>query len=71
MAATSVDKIVEIFENSTIPPIDSKPMYAKIHAMYELLNSNAASVNTNLGCDTLIYLCITLSPTVYATLLKT
>ena len=39
--------------------------------MHELLNSNAASVNTNLGCGTRGYLCLTLSPTVYATLLTT
>ena len=39
--------------------------------MHELLNLNAASVNTNLGCGTLGHLFLTLSPTVYATLLTT
>ena len=39
--------------------------------MHEILNLNAASVSTNLGCGTLGHLCITLSPTVYATLLTT
>ena len=42
-----------------------------IHGMHEILNSNAASVNTKLGCDTLGHLCITLPPTVYTTLLAT
>ena len=68
MAAPSVDKLVESFETPSIPTIDGKLMYATLHAMHELLNSNAASVNTNLGCSTLGYLCLTLSPTVYATL---
>ena len=39
--------------------------------MHELLNSNTASVNTNLGCGTLGHLCLTLSPTVYTTLSTT
>ena len=39
--------------------------------MHKLLNSNAASVTTNLGCSTLVHLCLTLSPTVYATLSTT
>ena len=71
MAAPSVDKLVESFENPSIPPIDGKPTYAMLCDMHKLLNSNAASVNTNLGCVTLEYLCLTLSPTVYATLLTT
>ena len=71
MAAPSVDKIVESFENPSIPTIDGKLMYAMLHAMHKLLNSNAASVNTNLGCGTLGHLCLTLYPTVYATLSTT
>ena len=71
MAAPSIDKLVEIFENLTIPPINGKPTYATLHAMHELLNSNAASVNTDLGCGTLRHLFLTLSPTVYATLFTT
>ena len=39
--------------------------------MHELLNLNAASVNTNLGCGTLSHLFLTLTPTVYATHLTT
>ena len=68
MAANSVDKFVESFEN---PTIDGEPTYATIHAMHELLNFNVAYVNTNLGCGSLRHLCITLSLTFYATLLVT
>ena len=68
MAASSVDKLVESLENPNIPPIDGEPTYATLHAMQELLNSNAASVCTNLGCVNLGHLCLTLSPTVYITL---
>ena len=71
MAATSSDKLVKSFGKPTIPPIDGKPTYATIHAMHKLLNSNAASVNTNLVFGTLGHLCVALSPTVCATLLET
>ena len=71
MASPSVDKLVESFENPTIPPIDGKPTYAMLHAMHELLNFNAASVSTNLGCSTLGHLCLTLFPAVYAILSTT
>ena len=71
MAAPSVDKLVESFENPNIPPIDGEPTYATLHEIHELLNSNTASVSTNIGCSTLGHLCLTLSPTVYATLSTT
>ena len=71
METTSVNKRAESFKNTTIPLIDGKPTYATIHAMHKLLNSNTASVNTNLGCGTLGHLCLTLSPTVYTTLSTT
>ena len=71
MAPPSVDKLVDSFKNPSIPPIDGELTYVMLHAMHELLNSNAASVNTNLGCGTLGHLCLTLSPTVYATLSRT
>ena len=70
MAAPS-DNLVESFEDPSIPPIDGDPTYATLHAMPELLKSKAASVTTNLGWGTLGHLCLTLSPTVYATLLTT
>ena len=68
MAATFVDKLVKSFKRLMIPSINGKPTYVTIKAMHELLNSNAASVTTNLGCGKLVCLCLTLSPTVYTTL---
>ena len=71
MAAPSVDKIVESFENPSIPLIDGEPTYTTLQAIHDLLKSNAASVTTNLGCSTLRLLCLTLSPSGYATLSTT
>ena len=71
MAATSINKLAEILENPTFPPIESERTYTTIHAIHELLNSNMESVNTNLGCGTLGHLCLNLSCTVYATLSAT
>ena len=68
MADPTVDKLIKSFENPHIPLIDGEPTYTTLHGMHELLNSNAASVANNLGCGTLGHLCLTLSPTVYATL---
>ena len=68
MAAPSVNKLVESFENPSIPPINGDPTYTTLHAMHQHLKSNAVSVTTNLGCGTLGHLCLTLSSSVYATL---
>ena len=69
MASASVVNIVKRFENPTILPIDGKTTYATIHSLHELLNLNASSVKTNLRFGALGHLCLTLSLTVYATLL--
>ena len=71
MAAPSVDKLVESFENPNILPINGDPTYVTLQDMQELLNSNAVSVSTNLDCGTLVHLCLTLSPLAYATLTTT
>ena len=71
MVAPSVNKLVESFEKPNIPPINRELTYATLHAVNKLLNSNVASVSTNLGCGTLGHLCLTLSPTVYETLSTT
>ena len=71
MAAPSVDKLAESFENPHIPTIDGEPTYATLHGMHDLLEFNAASVATNLGGGTLGHLFLTLSPTVYSTLSTT
>ena len=60
MAAPSVDKIVESFETPRISPFDKEPTYTTIHAMHEFVYSNAASIITSLGCNTLGHLCLTL-----------
>ena len=54
-----------------ITPIDGKPTYTIIHSLHNLLKSNTASVSGNLGCSTLGYLCLTLYPNIYKTLLVT
>ena len=46
-------------------------MYATIHSLHKILNSNDAYINTDIGYGMMGYLCLTLSPTVYATLLTT
>ena len=71
MAATSVDMLSESFENPMIPLINGKTTYATIHSLHKLLNSNAVSISTKLGCGTMGHLCLTLSLTVYVTLLET
>ena len=71
MAAPSVNKLAESFENFNIPPIDGEPTYTTLHTMHKLLNSNVVSVTTKLGCGTLGHLCIKLYPTVYVTLSTT
>ena len=71
MAAPSVDKLAKSFEKPHIPLIDGEPTYATLHRMHKLLNSNALSFATNLGCGTLVHLCLTLPPTVYAAFLTT
>ena len=68
MAAPTVDKLVDSFENLHIPPINGEPTYDALHWIHELLNSNATSVATNLGCGTLGHFCLSLYLTVYATL---
>ena len=71
MAAPTIDKLVKSLENPHIPPINSEPTYTTLHGMHKLLNFNAVSVNTNLGCGTLGHLCLTLHPTIYANPLTT
>ena len=67
----SIDKILEAMTHSSIPPIIGQPTYSSIHEIHQYLSSNAASIQSNLGCGTLGLIYLTLSPTVYATLLDT
>ena len=67
----SIDKILEAMPHSSTPPIIGQPTYSSIHEIHQYLSSNAASIQSNLGCSTLGLIYLTLSPTVYATLLAT
>ena len=67
----SIDKILKAMPHSSIPPIIGQPTYPSIHKIQQYLSSNATSIQYNLGCGTLDLIYITLSPTVYATLLAT
>ena len=65
---TAIDKIVDGFPFPTIPPIVGTPTYNTIAEVNLKLNSNSASVQSNLGCGTLGLLQLTVSPAVYNTL---
>ena len=62
---TTIDKIVDGFPFSTIPPIVGTPKYNTIAKVNLKLNSNSASVQSNLGCGTLGLLQMTVPPAVY------
>ena len=65
---TAIDKIVDGFPFPKIPPIVGIPTYNTISEVNLKLNSNAASVQSNLGCGILGLLQLTVSPAVYNTL---
>ena len=65
---TAIGKIVDVFPFPTIPPIVGTPTYNTITEANLKLNSNAAYVQSNLGCGTLGLLQLTVSPAVYNTL---
>ena len=69
--STKAEKIVDFFPFPTISPIVGEPTYETICELHNKLNSNAASVHSNLGCGTLGHLVLTVSPTVYSTLSAT
>ena len=68
---SSIEKIVDGFPFPTINSIIGTPDYKSIADTQLKLNSNAASVQSNLGCGTLGLSFLTVSPTVYATLSTT
>ena len=68
---TVIDKIVDGFPFPTILPIVGTPTYNTITKVNLKLNSNSASVQSNLGCGTLGLLQLTVSPAVYNTLPST
>ena len=68
---SSIEKIVDRFPFPMISPIIGTPDYESIADIHLKLNSNATSVQSNLGCGTLGLLLLTVSPAVYATLSTT
>ena len=68
---TSIDKIVDGFPFPNIDPIIGTPDYKSIVDIHLKLNSNAASVQSYLGCGTLGLLFLPVLPVVYATLSTT
>ena len=68
---SSIEKIVNGFPFPTIDPIIGAPDYKSIADIHLKLNSNAASVQSNLGCGTLGLLFLTVLPAVYTTLSTT
>ena len=65
---SSIEEIVDVLPFPTIDPIIGTPDYESIADIHLKLNSNTASVQSNLGCGTLGLLFLTVSPAVYATL---
>ena len=65
---SSIQKIVDGFPFPTIDPIVGTPDYESVADIHLKLNSNAASVQSNIGCGTLGLLFLTVLPAVYATL---
>ena len=68
---SSIEKIVDRFPFPMIDPIIGTPDYDTIADIHLKLNSNAASLQSNLGCGTLGLLFLTVSPAVYTTLSTT
>ena len=61
-----IEKIVDGFPFPTINPIVGTLDYESIMDIHLKLNSNAASVQSNIGCGTLGLLFLIVSPAVYA-----
>jgi hypothetical protein len=69
--ATSIDKLLEGFPHQTLVPITGKPHYEAIATLTRKLNTNAASVQSELGGGALGHPTLTISITSYATLSDT
>jgi hypothetical protein len=71
MVATAIDKLVDNFPHPNLSPIMGQPTYEILAQLYLKLNSNAASIHSNLGNGQLGLLQLTLSADVYNTLSAT
>ena len=65
---SSTKNIVDGFLFPTIDTIVETPDYESIADIHLELNSNVALVQSNLRCDTLVLLFLTVLPVIYATL---
>ena len=63
-----IDKIVEGFPHPTINPIIGIPNYESISEIHIKLNSNTASVHSELGNGALGLLALTVTPAIHDTL---
>ena len=63
---TSVDKLIDGFATPTLASIIGMPDYEAIKVLNDELTGNAFGVRTNLGCGTVGFSRLTLTPTVYA-----
>ena len=68
MPSDSIDNIIDAFPHATLTRIEGIPTFTTIRHMQVELNSNSASIHSNLGDGQLGHLYLTISPTVYATL---
>ena len=64
----SVDKIIDGMPNPILTKITGTPSYDPIKTINNELTSNAYDIQTNLGCGTIGYAQLTLTPNVYATI---
>ncbi len=71
MVATAIDKLVNNFPHPNLSPIVGQPNYETLAQLHLKLNSNAASIHSNLGNGQLGLLQLTLSADVYNTLSAT
>ena len=68
---TSVKKVIDGFATPTLTSIIGMPEYESIKVVNDELTGNAFGVCTNLGCGTVGYSRLTLTPAVYATISAT
>jgi hypothetical protein len=69
--ATAVESLISSFPHPTIPPIQGQPTYESITDVTRLLNTNAASIHSELGGGNHGHLILTISAAVYTTLSPT
>ena len=69
--STSVDKLIDGMSTPVLTKIVGMPDYDSVKVMNDELTGNAFSIQTNLGCGTVGYSRLTLTPAVFATISAT